>query len=79
MNNRGQILPVLGVIFGLIVFFILYAMFFAGWLTQVTQDAIVNNGMTGIEAFLLNYIHLWVMIGVMLGTLVFIYVGGGQQ
>ena len=68
----------LGVIFGLIVFFILYAMFFAGWLTNVTQNAITDNGLTGIEAFLLSYIHLWVMIGVMLGTLVFIYVGGGQ-
>jgi len=79
MGRRGQILPVMGVVFGLLVFIIFYVLFFAQWLTTVTQQMIIDNSFTGLEAFFLSYIHLWVFIGVVLGTLVFIYVGGVQQ
>lgn len=78
MNRRGQGIPVLGVLFGLLVFLILYAMFFAGWLQEIATQAVVDNGMTGLEAFLMSYINVWVFIGVILGTLVFLYYGGGQ-
>lgn len=77
MTRRGQI-PVLGVLFGLLVFLILWAMFFAGYLQTVANQMIIDQGLTGLEAFLLAYINLWVFCGIIFGTLVFMYYGGGQ-
>ena len=78
MNNKGQ-LGALSVIFGLIVFFILWAMFFAEWVSEWAQQMITDNSLVGIEAFLIANINLWIAIGVILGVLAFIYFGGGQQ
>lgn len=77
MSRRGQI-PVLGVMFSLLVFLVLWAMFFAQWLQAEANRAITINNFTGLEAFFLAYINFWVFCGVILGTLVFIYYGGGQ-
>jgi hypothetical protein len=70
---------VLGVAFALVVFVILWAMFFAGWIQDVANRAIVDMGLTGLEAALLAYINLWIFCGVILGTLTFLYFGGGTQ
>lgn len=78
MNRRAQsVIPVLSVMFGLLVFVILWALFFGSWLSEVANEMIVTNGLTGIEAFLMSYINVWVFVGVVFGTLVFLYYGGG--
>lgn len=67
MDKKGQ--------FGTIsIFFeVLLAMFFLGSgfadaITYWTQLAIVNNGLTGLVAFLLTYMNLWIVLGLMLVT-----------
>ena len=78
MNRRAQGLGILNLIFGLLVFFILWALFFAQWLTFWGQNYITVNSLTGIEAFLAANLNLWVLCGVIFGTLAIIYFGGGD-
>jgi len=65
MNKKGQ--------FGTIsIFFeVLLAMFFLGSgfadaITYWTQLSIATNGLTGIVAFLLAYMNLWIVLGLMM-------------
>lgn len=74
-NKKGQF-AILGIIFGLIVFLVLWALFFANWLNTWAAQMITVNGLTGIDAFLISYINLWVGIGVLLGAFVSLYFGG---
>lgn len=78
MNNKKGQIGVISVILALIVFFTLWGMFFASWLSYWAQSAITLNNLTGIEAFLLTYMNLWVFIGVVFGALAVIYFGGGE-
>lgn len=77
MHNKGQ-LGVLTIIFGLVIFVILWALFFGTWLNTWAQNAITVNSLTGIEAFLLANINLWVGIGVLIGSVTMMYSGGGK-
>lgn len=65
MNKKAQ--------FGTIAIFfeVLLAMFFLGsgfaeQITYWTQLSIVNNGLTGLTAFLLAYMNLWIVLGLMM-------------
>ena len=77
MNNKGQA-AILGVIFVVVVFFFLWAMLFAGWISTWSGYMITDNNLTGIEAFLMANMNLWVMCGVLFGLLGFMYFGGSQ-
>jgi len=77
MNKKAQF-GVLAIIFSLMIFLILWALFFASWLNTWAQQMISVNSLTGIEAFLIANINLWVGIGVLIGTVVLIYGGGGR-
>ena len=69
---------ILSVIFGLIVFAVLWALFFGAWANTWAQQAITVNSLTGIEAFLLANINLWIGVGVLIGAVSALYFGGGQ-
>jgi len=73
MNRKGQFMSLL---FGLLVFIILWVMFFAEWLSSWGAAYIVQHSATGLEAFLMANMNLWVFIGIILGTLSTIYFGG---
>jgi hypothetical protein len=79
MNKRGQGIPVLGVIFGLVVFVILWFMFFAQQVSYWCTATITQNNLTGLEAFFLAYMNVWIFCGVIFGTLAFLYYGGGTR
>jgi len=66
----------MGVVFGLLVFFTLYVMFFAKWLANWGESLIIQNDLTGLAAFLSANMNLWVIIGVILGTISMLYFGG---
>ena len=76
-NRKGQ-LAVMGVLFGLLIFVILWAMFFSEQITYWSNGMIEQNNLTGIEAFFMSYMNLWVLIGAILGTLAAMYFGGEQ-
>jgi len=69
---------VLSVIFGLIVFMILWALFFGSWINTWAQQMITVNSLTGIEAFLVANMNLWVGAGTLIGAVSVLYFGGGR-
>lgn len=68
----------LWVIFSLIMFFILYALYLGSWVNQVASDFVTNNSLTGIEAFLAANLNLWIWVGVILGFMGYLYFGGNR-
>ena len=76
MNKKGQ-LVLISIVFGLILFFILYSLFLAEWGNTWTEKAINDNNLTGLEAFLLRNFQLWVFIGLLIGVLTYVYLGAG--
>lgn len=78
MNRKGQGIPVLQVLFGLLIFLILWMSFFANWLQDWANRGIEQNHLTGLEAFFLAYINVWVFCGIILAVLATIYLGDQQ-
>ena len=76
-GKKGQ-LAILGVIFGLMIFTFLWVMFFAGWINTWAQQMITANSLTGIEAFLMANMNLWIGIGVLIGVVTALYFGGNN-
>jgi hypothetical protein len=77
MNRKAQI-GVISVVFGLIVFIVLWALFFGAWVNTWAQQMITANSLTGVEAFLMANMNLWIGIGVMFGAVGALYFGGGR-
>ena len=68
VSSKGQT-SVLNVIFSLIGFFILWALWLGEWLSNAGTDLVINNNLTGIEAFLASNLNLWVFFGLILGVI----------
>lgn len=77
MNKKGQF-AVLGIVFSLIIFLILFVLFFAGWVNTWAQQMIALNSLTGIEAFLVANMNLWIVLGTLIGAIITLYFGGGD-
>lgn len=77
MNKKGQV-GIIGVIFLLIMFIVLWALWLGGWIAEVGQTAISQNGLTGVEAFFFANLNLIIFIGLILGILAFLWFGGGR-
>lgn len=79
MNNNGQT-GIIGFFFVLVIFIIMWALFLASWLSQIGSGAIINNSLTGLEAFIWGNLNLWVLLGVLgAGAMGVFFVGGSQQ
>lgn len=66
--------------FALLGFFIVFwALFLADFLSGVGARAVVDNGLTGFEAFAFTYINLWVFLGVLAAAAIGVFAAGGQQ
>jgi hypothetical protein len=76
MNKKGQ--SIITIFFWVVVFFIVFAMFFGKWINDVGKSAVVNNSLTGFEAFVLSNLNVVIIIGVLIFILVYVYVGGRQ-
>jgi hypothetical protein len=76
-SKKGQ-LAILGIVFGLIVFVILWALFFGEWVNLWAQQAITANNLTGIEAFLMANMNLWIGVGLIIGSVASVYLGGSR-
>lgn len=72
MNKTAQAGPV-GFIFFVIFFLILWFVWIGGWLSEVGQTAIIQNGLTGIEAFFYANLNLWVGLALVLGIMGYMY------
>lgn len=67
MNKKGQFQPITIIMQVLLVLFFL-ASGFAGIINYWVINSIINNELTGIVAFLLAYMNLWILLGLMLVT-----------
>jgi hypothetical protein len=74
MNSKGQIVGFIG---SVIVFLIVWALFLGKWLNEWTNYTITANNLTGIEAFLLANLNLFVLVFLILG--IFIYLRFASQ
>lgn len=75
MNRKGE--SIMGLILGLLVFLVLWAMFFASWINEWTHRFIEAQSLTGLDAFLIANMNLWILGGLIIG-LVVIYYGGSS-
>ena len=75
MNNRGQT-GIVGAVFALIMFVIIWALWLGSWINEWAERLVVDNSLTGIEAFLAANINLWVILGVMVSFMAYMYFGG---
>lgn len=60
-------------IFGVLVFLFLWFIWIGRWIAEAGQNAITNAGMTGMEAFFYANLNVWVLIGLILGIMGFMY------
>jgi len=63
----------IGAILLFIVFIINWFVWLGGWINQIGLMAVEENGLIGIEAFFYNNLNFMVLIGVILGTMGFMY------
>ena len=68
----------LAIFFVLLTTFIIWALWGAEQLSFWANYAITTHAMTGVNAFLLSLINLWVFLGFILGIVGLIYFGGSN-
>lgn len=76
-NRKGQI-GYVGVIATLIMFFIIWALFFADFINTWADQAVGTGNFGGLESFLIGNLNLFILISLILGVLSLIYFGGGR-
>ena len=76
MNKKAQGGPI-AFIFLVLVFIILWFVWIGHWIADVGRQAIIDGSLTGIEAFFYANLNLWVMIGLILGTVGYMWLSSG--
>ena len=74
MNNKAQG-GILAFIFLILIFIILWAVWLGDFVNTIAQQAIIDGQLTGVEAFVLSNLNLVIIVGIVLGLMVFIYFG----
>jgi len=77
MNKKGS--GIIGYFFILLIFCTLWAFFLADLLATFGAEAIANNNLTGLEAFIWGNLNLWVLLGVLGAGAGGVFLAGGQQ
>ena len=65
MNQKGQF-QVIGIFFQVVIGILFWSTGIADEITYWTQSAIATNNLSGLVAFLLAYMNLWIFLGFML-------------
>ena len=76
MNKKAQGGPI-AFIFFVLVFIVLWFVWIGSWLADVGTQAIIDGGLTGFEAFFYANLNLWVYIGLILGTIGYMWFSNG--
>jgi hypothetical protein len=67
---------IIGVIFLVVVFVIVWFLWLGGVVSDFGQLAIETGGLTGAEAFFFANLNLWIFIALILGLMAFVMLGG---
>ena len=78
MNKKAQ-QGMVAWVFLVVVFLINWAIWLGTWLIEVGQLIIIENSLSGVEAFFWANLNLWVFLGLVLGTMGFVIFGGGDS
>ena len=70
--KKAQAGPI-GFIFLVIVFIILWFVWLGQWVSEQGQKAIIEGELTGIVAFFYANLNLWILIGLILGVVGWLY------
>lgn len=77
MNRKGQAGPL-----AMILMFILFVILWALWLGSFIQEwgarMVADNGLSGVEAFLVSNLNLWIFFGLIISIAWATYSGGGR-
>ena len=75
-NKRG--VGPIGAIMLFIVFIVMWFVWLGGWVATVGHNAVVEHGLTGLEAFAFDNLNLCIFICMVLGMMAWTYFGGSQ-
>lgn len=79
MASSGQA-GIVASVFLFSIFFVIYFVWLAGAVTEIGHSVVVDNGITGFEAFVFENLNLFIVIAAVLGMIGFSYFlvrGGG--
>ena len=74
---KGKKGGIVGYFFGLAVFVLVWAVFLGEWLSRIGASFVVDNGLTGLEAFIASNFNLWVLVGVLLAGAIGVVASSG--
>ena len=77
-NNKKGV-GIIGAIMLFMVFVVIWFVWLGGWVAYVGHQCVVDNGLTGVEAFALDNLNLIIMLIMILAMMGWAYFGGGQQ
>lgn len=72
MNKKGQFIAL---VFGLIVFLIVYAIFLSSFISKVSEMAMNTGAYTGVSAFFISNLNGIVIVSMIIGILWLSYAG----
>ena len=72
MNKKSQLV---GLVFSLLIFLIVFALVLASWIGQVGNDWAQTGNLNGIEAFFANNLIGIILVSMVLGILWLGYLG----
>lgn len=75
MNRKAQLYPLIALI-GVAVALLLWGLTFGAEINYWGEQAINQNGLTGIAALSMAHINLWVIIAAVIATLALAFGGG---
>jgi hypothetical protein len=73
VNKRGQIVAFVIIV---VMFLAMWALFLGKFLSYVGKTAVESNNLTGIEAFVLSNLNLFVFIALVCGLIAYGFFGG---
>lgn len=73
MNKNGQ-MDIIRIIFYLLIGVMFWALIGARLITEWSGRAIASQGLSGIEAFLLANLNVWIAVGLFISILVIVNV-----
>ena len=76
-NKKG--VGIIGAIMLFMVFVVMWFVWLGGWVAQVGHQVVIDNSLSGIEAFAFDNLNLIIMLVLILAMLGWSYFGGGQQ
>ena len=77
MNKKSQ--SVIGFLFMVLMFIIIWVMFLANWLAEAGRQMIENNNLTGLEAFFYTQLNMVVAIVLIISIMAYLSFGGSSQ